>query len=511
MNHILRLFVPALLVMSAFPDASVRADESTGVLYLAQNTVTEEAAPADTALVPAEEPLTMPPMPPARIHISTEKPVPEFPMRSATPAATEQTAIQPPHTTPGNTPAVSADTSMQTNTLPPTDTGANAPMASETGTGTPAADTPGAPALQQQIQDIADSGLEEEQHMTYDPAELAASESGTATSGGTPVTEMLDAAASAAGTAAGTAGAAAQAGATAVQAGQAAVQAGQTPGTQQQAAADSQTSGAQQELAVLPPQTSTPAPATRKTSPLVMQEISLFNVPTANLRTMKVVIDDEYNLRGIVYGEEQGYLRKLEADSAGDFREVWKSPPLNAPVREVFVEDIDGDDISEIVAYTGNGNIFIFNYNTNEQVYRTPEGTYQNIRCMIIANLDSDPQKELFFIATKSGTLQQDSDAGNFVQFDTVSQFDEWTSTDLYTATDMVYGNVDSDDEMEIILNTGEILSQRFKTIKWKSDIDFGSRLYLIDMDNDGILELVTEYNQSYVRVFDIDRRQEKW
>ncbi len=255
----------------------------------------------------------------------------------------------------------------------------------------------------------------------------------------------------------------------------------------------------------------TPAPAELAApSTKLVEERSLFNVSTDNLRTMKLVIDDQFNLRGMVYGEEQGYLRILEADNNGDFREVWKSPILNSPVRGVFVDNLDGDGDTEIVAYTADGSIYIYDYTTHERIFRTPEGQYRRINCMVVANVDSDPQLELLFIAGRS-VGGNDTAAGNLIQFDTVNQFEEWTSSELYTATDMAFGNVDSDDEPEIVLNTGEILSFRFKDIKWKSPQGFGDRLYLIDLDSDGILELVCETDDTYIRVFDIDQRREKW
>ncbi len=248
-------------------------------------------------------------------------------------------------------------------------------------------------------------------------------------------------------------------------------------------------------------------------SKFLTQEMSLLNVPTGNLRTLKFVIDDQFRLKGMVYGEEQGYIRILTADDNGNFRETWKSPPFNSPIRGVFVEDLDGNGKTEIVAYTADGNFSIYGYESHELMYRTPQGTYQNINCMVIANFDSDPQKELFFIGVKPGTggASAGNPAGNLIQFDPVSQFEEWTSSDLYTATDMIVGNVDTDPEMEIILNTGEILGMRMKDVKWRSTVEFGSRLYLIDLDNDGILELVTEYAESYIKIIDVDLRREKW
>lgn len=220
---------------------------------------------------------------------------------------------------------------------------------------------------------------------------------------------------------------------------------------------------------------------------------------------MKLLIDDEFNLAGMVYGEERGFIRTLRANNSGVFRETWKSPPLNAPVREIFVTDVDLDGQTDIVTYTTEGNIFIFGYHSHDMKYRTPENTYRGISCMIVENVDDDPQLELLFINNLPGQ------PGNLVQFDTKSMFDEFTSTQEYTATDMLYGNVDTDAKPEIILNTGEVLDSAFKTLEYKSDDEFGDRLYLIDLDGDDILEVVAEYNQQYVRIYDIDERREKW
>ena len=245
----------------------------------------------------------------------------------------------------------------------------------------------------------------------------------------------------------------------------------------------------------------------------IMEELSILGVPTGGLRTMKIVNDEEFNLKAMVYGEEIGYIRILTADNEGNFHETWKSPPLNSSVRGIFVEDLEGDGEAEIVAYTADGNIFIYGYDSHDLKYRTPENTYSIINCMVIANVDNSPELELLFIAVKPGDEQSDEGQplGSLIQFDTASQFEEWISQEKYSATDIVIGNIDNEEEDEIILNSGEILDIRFKTLKWNSDIIFGSRLYLIDLDDDGILELVTEYNQSYIRIIDIDQRREKW
>ncbi|MFC1649983.1 hypothetical protein ACFL2X_00285 [Candidatus Latescibacterota bacterium] len=261
-----------------------------------------------------------------------------------------------------------------------------------------------------------------------------------------------------------------------------------------------------------------PAPAvgvveTPQEDLMIMEELSIYNVPTGNIRTVKFVNDEEFNLRSMVYGEELGYIHVLNADYNGNFREIWKSPNLNAPVRGVFIDDLEGDGETEIIGYTSDGNFYIYGYDSHDLKYRTQDGTYLNINCMQIANMDTSPEKELLFIAVKPGE-EESADGqptGYLIQFDPISQFEEWISQEKYSATDMIIGNVDNDPELEIIFNTGEILSSQFKDLEWQSTITFGSRLYLIDMDDDGILELITEFDQSYVRIIDVDQRQEKW
>lgn len=264
-------------------------------------------------------------------------------------------------------------------------------------------------------------------------------------------------------------------------------------------------------VAVLPPQSkdrqAAPAPGTPakpRTSDTFHEELTIFNSPTGGMRTMKVIIDDQYNLVGMVYGEELGFVRILTADNNGNFTETWKSPPLNSQVMGVFVDNLDNTGEAEIVAYTAEGNIFIFGYDTHEQKYKTPDGTYQGILCMLVANVDADPAKELLFI-TK---------AGKMVQFDPATKFEEWTSTETYTSTDMVLGNVDNDRETELVLNTGEVMNLRYKSVEWKMEgklVSPNSRLFLMDVDSDGILELIIRYDQNTTRIIDVDQRREKW
>ncbi len=265
-------------------------------------------------------------------------------------------------------------------------------------------------------------------------------------------------------------------------------------------------------LAVIPPRKTDRPPASKapagqsakRKSDLFREELTLLNTPSGNLRTVRVVIDDQFDLVGMVYGEELGFVRILAADNGGNFTETWKSPPLNSPVRGVFVENLDNIGEAEVVAYTAEGNIFIFGYDTHEQKYKTPDGTYQGINAMLVANVDADAQKELMFI----------SKAGKMVQFDPVTKFEEWTSTETYTATDMALGNVDNDRELELVLNTGEVMSLRYKSVEWKMEgplVSPTSRLSLMDVDSDGILELIIQYDQSYVRIIDVDQRREKW
>ena len=71
-------------------------------------------------------------------------------------------------------------------------------------------------------------------------------------------------------------------------------------------------------------------------------------------------------------------------------------------------------------------------------------------------------------------------------------------------------GDVDGDDEAEIILNTGFVLDGFTRTLEWESVEEFGNVMELADIDGDRKLELIGG-NAKATKIWDIDMRREKW
>jgi len=85
----------------------------------------------------------------------------------------------------------------------------------------------------------------------------------------------------------------------------------------------------------------------------------------------------------------------------------------------------------------------------------------------------------------------------------------DWTSMQEYEATQILCGDVDGDERMEIVLNTGQVIDGSSGDIEWDEGT-FGSRIELLDFDGDGILEVLTESRGSSMRVYEIDTGREK-
>ena len=72
-------------------------------------------------------------------------------------------------------------------------------------------------------------------------------------------------------------------------------------------------------------------------------------------------------------------------------------------------------------------------------------------------------------------------------------------------------GNVDNDPQLEIILNNGRVLDALTADPEWETS-PFGTSIDLIDIDGDGIDEIIGygQPGQDTIRIFDVDERQEK-
>ena len=203
----------------------------------------------------------------------------------------------------------------------------------------------------------------------------------------------------------------------------------------------------------------------------------------------------------IAYGDHRGFLRVLKEGKEG-FREEWRSRDLESAIRGVFVEDVNLDGRPEMIVYTERGMIYFFDASTYRIIWQNTDTDFESITCMTVENVDDDPQKEMIFCANSYLFI-----------YDARNQFEEWQSDQNFPGPEIrqiVIGDVDGDDEAEIVLNTGYVLDAQFHDMEWQASESFGERIGLLDLDDDGILEVIGEFSGHVLKIFDVDLRREK-
>lgn len=216
----------------------------------------------------------------------------------------------------------------------------------------------------------------------------------------------------------------------------------------------------------------------------------------ANVLTLPPVAGQPARL---VVGDAAGVVHVYEA--RGDaFDEVWLSRYLEGSISGLEIVDTDADGLQELVVFTDQGRIHYLDLASYSTIWSNSPGEYATLTAQLVADVDDDPQPELLFCAN-----------GRLIIYDAQDRFEEWRSdqTGLVTSA-MLLADVDGDGEDEIVLNDGYVFDARFRTLEWQHADGFGERMGALDVDADGILELLGEFRGRFVRIFDVDLRREK-
>ena len=219
---------------------------------------------------------------------------------------------------------------------------------------------------------------------------------------------------------------------------------------------------------------------------------------------------DEFDSLRLLHSKEAGKDRLILGDIHGfvhiyeqrgeSWQEMWVSEYFEGSISGIFITDINNDELDEIVVYTDAGRFFFLDIEDYNTIWSNPPNEYEIITAMFIYNVDDDVQDELIFVAD-----------GRLIIYDGRDQFEEWRSEqDNIEATYIVVGDVDGDGADEIVLNDGYVFDARYRDLEWQSSQSFGARMGLLDVDGDGILEVIGEFGDRFLRIFDVDLRRMK-
>ncbi len=214
-----------------------------------------------------------------------------------------------------------------------------------------------------------------------------------------------------------------------------------------------------------------------------------FGGALGEMRTIRTIPAAADSVKRLVYGDRQGLLHVLELGN-GRSREVWVSQSLKSSVAQVFVADVNADDVLEIIAYSHWGDIVIYNADTYELIWRSKDDEYETISTMAIENLDGDPQLELIFLG-EAQDASGERDSRLFV-YDGRHLAEERRGEQTLIGESIVVANLDEDAELEIAINTGVVIDARSLDFEWH----FGGcdRMGYMDVNYDGTPDLIGEY-----------------
>jgi hypothetical protein len=167
-----------------------------------------------------------------------------------------------------------------------------------------------------------------------------------------------------------------------------------------------------------------------------------------------------------IYSDRMGHVHVYAMD--GDvLKMTWEVTTLGSRATAVIVSDLYGDGKLKLLISSSAGRVLIYDLATYELDWENQQLRYNRIDHMATAQLDGDRQLEVVVLA--------------------------------------------DDPQMEIVLNSGIIVDSRFFNIQFQTDQIFGDRLALADLTGDGYPEVIGEFNDRSLRVFDVWRGREVW
>jgi hypothetical protein len=201
----------------------------------------------------------------------------------------------------------------------------------------------------------------------------------------------------------------------------------------------------------------------------------------------------------LLYADQLNHIHiyRIEDDR---FELDWQQTNLGTRVTSMFVSDLFGNGQSMLTISTFGGRILVYDMDGYDLVWENLQDPFKIIEYMVAENVDVDPQQELIFVAEEK-----------LVVYDSLNRTFEWVSQVRVSAQMIKLANIDSDPQLEIILNSGIIFDSKFYNIEFEWDRPFGSRIELFDINGDGIPEIWGESTDLILHVFDRYAERQIW
>jgi hypothetical protein len=207
---------------------------------------------------------------------------------------------------------------------------------------------------------------------------------------------------------------------------------------------------------------------------------------------------DNDNLR-FLYADKLNHIHVYRLED-GRFELDWQLTNFGSRLTSMFVADLFGEDKPMLVISTFGGRIMVYDMDGYDLVWENLEDPFENVEYLVAGNVDSDPQQELIFVAEEK-----------LIIYDSLNHTFEWVSQVPVRAQMIKLANVDSDEQLEIILNTGIIIDSKFYNVEFEWDRPFGARIELFDLNGDGIPEIWGEEPDFTLHVFDRYAERDIW
>jgi hypothetical protein len=196
--------------------------------------------------------------------------------------------------------------------------------------------------------------------------------------------------------------------------------------------------------------------------------------------------------------DRYGTVQVTRMDAQG-VQLVWKSIQLSGIPDEVITADLDGDSLDDsLICRTSNGKVYVWGLDGYDLKWESLPSEYRQVICFTTANMDADQANEIVMVADN-----------RIVYVDGTTFTKSFTSINEYSATQVRCGDVDGDNRIEIVLNTGQVVDSVSGDIEWEDEAFFG-KIELFDINGDGIPEILTENpGNGPLKVFDAGHRFE--